>query len=73
MIKTDSDVKSTLRYFSVDVNALYLESKNIQIPLKKSDIEETLIQGNIILLMEQAHKVTKKIRIIKKLIVILFF
>ena len=73
MIKTDDDIKSTLVHFSVNPDTLYLESKKYSNKSKKkTNNEETLVQGNIIMLMEQAQNEAKKLDI-KKLIVIVFF
>ena len=62
MIKTDSDIKLTLAHFSVSEDSLYLESKKYSNTSKKKiNNEETLIQGNIILLMEQAQNEARKL------------
>ena len=62
MIKTNEDIKSTLEHFSVNLDNLYLESQELsKSTKKKNEKEETLIQGNIIMLMEQAQKEAKKI------------
>ncbi|MDC3024189.1 AAA family ATPase [Alphaproteobacteria bacterium] len=62
MIKTNDDVRSTLVNFSVDCDKLYLESKRIsKNSNKKKQYEETSVQGNVLVLIEQAQKETKKI------------
>ena len=62
MIKTNEDVKSTLRHFSVDLDNLYQEAhKHTKKTKKKSENEETLIQGNIVMLMEQAQNEAKNL------------
>ena len=61
MIKTNEDVKSTLRHFSVDLDNLYQEAHKHTKNKKKSENEETLIQGNIVMLMEQAQNEAKNL------------
>ena len=62
MIKTDSDIKLTLAHFSVNEDTLYLESKKYSnTSKKKTNNEETLIQGNIIMLIEQAQNEARKL------------
>ncbi len=62
MIKTNEEVKSTLHHFSVDADNLYKESLRYSAKSKKKkENEETLIQGNIIMLMEQAQNEAKSL------------
>ena len=67
MIKANEDVKSTLHHFSVNAENLYQESyKHSKKSKKKVENEETLIQGNIIMLMEQAQNEAKNLGSKKK-------
>ena len=62
MLKTNEDVKSTLCHFSVDLDNLYQEvHKHTKKTKKKNENEETLIQGNIVMLMEQAQNEAKNL------------
>ena len=62
MLKTNEDVKLTMEHFSINIDALYLDSQNYsKKSKKKKDNEDTLIQGNVIMLMEQAQNEAKKI------------
>ena len=62
MIKTNEDVKSTLCHFSVDLDNLYQEAqKHTKKTKKKTENEETLIQGNIVMLIEQAQNEAKNL------------
>jgi len=62
MLKTNEAVKLTMEYFSINIDTLYLDSQNYsKKSKKKKDNEDTLIQGNVIMLMEQAQNEAKKI------------
>ena len=62
MLKTNEDVKSTLDYFLVNLDNLYLESQKFsKSSKKKNENQETLVQGNIIMLMEKAQNDAKRI------------
>ncbi len=62
MLKTNEAVKLTMEHFSINIDSLYLDSQNYsKKSKKKKDNEDTLIQGNVIMLMEQAQNEAKKI------------
>ena len=62
MVKTDTAVKSTLNAFSININELYRESQDLFQKSKKNiSNEDTLVKGNIIMLMDYAFNESKKL------------
>ena len=63
MIKTDSEVQSTLNNFSINIDNFYKEAQDLsKKSKKKKSNEETLVQGNIMMLMEYAQNESKKLK-----------
>ncbi|MBF97121.1 MAG: Chaperone protein ClpB [Alphaproteobacteria bacterium MarineAlpha9_Bin4] len=63
MIKTDPRITKTLNYFSINIDNIYKESQEISKKCKKKNSnEETLVQGNILMLIENAQIESEKLK-----------
>ena len=61
LLSTNSEIDHLFKDFSVDVKEIYLRGSNsYQVIQKKKNNQETLVQGNVIMLMEHAQAQCKK-------------
>ena len=62
LLNTDKTIKSTLTYFSINTNKLYLEAQELsRKSKKKSNNQETLVQGTVVMLIKYAQNEAEKL------------
>ncbi len=62
LIKTDPNIEDTFKYFSINSEEIYSKAKKMSLNAKrKKSNEETLVQGNVIMLIENAQTECKKL------------
>jgi len=62
LLNADKTIKSTLTYFSINTNKLYLEVQELsRKSKKKSNNQETLVQGTVVMLIKYAQNEAEKL------------